>query len=220
MISDKLICYDIEPLNSDMTVGDALRKLNSLHLDLLPVVSGEKLMNYAKLDVLESTDKNSKLSTLPVFASVLPVVQQHQHLLDALSHLKTLDVSLMAVLDENGNYTGVLKTRDVVQAFSRSISIRNGGSILVLRVRPIDYSLSDISRIVEYSDAKILGVFLFEIPESSEFEVHLKLNTSVLKHILATLERYDYKVVRYYNREDLTDDSNQRYENLMKYLDV
>jgi hypothetical protein len=125
----------------------------------------------------------------------------------------------MAVLDENGEYQGVLITKDVVKAISNSLSIRSSGSIIVLRIKPNDYSLSDISRIIEYSDAKILGFFIFEVEGSNDIEVHLKLNTTVLKHILATLERYDYKVVQYFNREDLADDMDQRYENLMNYID-
>lgn len=125
----------------------------------------------------------------------------------------------MAVLDEQGEYQGVLKTKDVVKALSNSLSIRSSGSIIVIRVKPIDYSLSDLSRIIEYSDAKIMGFFIFEVEGSDELEVHIKLNTGILKHILATLERYDYKVVQYFNREDLADDMDQRFENLMNYID-
>lgn len=220
MISDRYICYDIEPLTLQHTVAQALDKLNSQHLDLMPVVQAERLVNYAAIEELEKLEPGMKLSDLNLFSPVLPFVTLNQHLLGALTHLKTLNVSLMAVLDENGVYQGVLKTRDVVKALSLSLSIRNSGSIIVLRVKPIDYSLSDLSRIIEYSDAKIIGLFIFETAGSDELELHVKLNTTVLKHILATLERYDYKVVQYFNREDLADDTDHRYENLMKFIDV
>jgi hypothetical protein len=48
----------------------------------------------------------------------------------------------------------------------------------------------------------------------------LKLNTTMLKNILATLERYNYKVTQYFSREDLIDDLDSRYESLMKFLDI
>jgi hypothetical protein len=142
------------------------------------------------------------------------------HILSILNHLKSLDLSLMAVLDEHGIYQGFLKTRDLVTALSKSLSIRSHGSIVVLKVKPMDYSLSDISRIVEYNDARILGFFIFENEESGELEIHMKLNTSSLKHILATLERYDYTIHQYFDREDHADDNDHRYENLMKIIDA
>ncbi len=219
MITDQYLSNDIEPLSLDDTVKTALEKMNRLHVDLLPVIYNNHLVNYAGIDVIEHLDNNIKLSELELYASVLPFVHTAQHLLHALTHLKSLNVSLMAVLDEQGEYQGVLKTKDVVKALSNSLSIRSSGSIIVIRVKPIDYSLSDLSRIIEYSDAKIMGFFIFEVEGSDELEVHIKLNTGVLKHILATLERYDYKVVQYFNREDLADDMDQRFENLMNYID-
>lgn len=220
MITDQYLSNDIEPLSLDDTVQTAIEKMNRLHLDLLPVIYNNHLVNYAGIDVIEHLDHGIKMSELELYAPVLPFVHTSQHLLHALTHLKSLNVSLMAVLDENGDYQGVLKTKDVVKAISNSLSIRSSGSIIVIRVKPIDYSLSDLSRIIEYSDAKILGFFIFEVEGSDELEVHLKLNTGILKHILATLERYDYKVVQYFNREDLADDMDQRFENLMNYIDI
>ncbi len=220
MISDRYICYDIEPLSPANTAGEALIKMSAQHLDLLPVVSKEKLLNYVSIETLELSDPSLKLSDLALFAPVLPFVNLNQHLLTALTHLKTLNISLMAVLDDAGNYQGVLKTKDVVKALSLSLSIRNSGSIIVIRVKPRDYSLSELSRVIEYSDAKILGFFIFEVEGSEDLEIHIKLNTTVLKHVLAALERYDYKVVQYFNREDPADDIDHRYENLMKFIDV
>lgn len=219
MITDKYITNEIEPLTPLNTVGEALSRMDVLHVDLLPVVFNQHLVNYASYEQLEVLDRNILLSEIESYATVLPFTRLNQHLLTALTHLKTLNVSLMAVLDQNSVYQGVLKTRDVVMALSQSLSIKAGGAIIVLRMKPIDYSLSDISRIIEYSDAKILGTFIFDAEDSDELEVHIKLNTTILKHILATLERYDYKVVQYFNREDLSDDMDERFENLMNYID-
>ena len=220
MISDSYICYDIEPFSPKLTVAEAIERMHKQHVDLMPVVKDERLINYVGIEDLEHMDAKATLGDMHLYAPILPFVTLNQHLLSALTHLKTLNVSLMAVLDENGVYQGVLKTRDVVKALSSSLSIKNSGSIIVLHVKPIDYSLSDLSRIIEYSDAKILGFFIFEVEGSDELEIHLKLNTTILKHVLATLERYDYKVVRYFNREDPADDMDLRYENLMKFIDV
>lgn len=220
MISDLHISNELEPLSPEDTVAHALERMNKERVDLLPLVHQDVLMNYIPVGELETMKREAKLSEVPIFASVLPFVTLRQHLLNALSHLKSLNLSLLAVLDENGMYVGILKTSDVVKTLSQSLSIKSTGSIIVVRVKPVDYSLSDISRIIEYSDAKILGFITFELEASNEIEIHMKLNTTSLKNVLATLERYDYRVVQYFNREDLTDDMDSRYENLMKYMDI
>lgn len=219
MITDQYLTSDMEPLAPEHTVADAIRQMNRFHMDILPIVHNHHLVNYASSDVIEQLDPKTKLADLDQYSTVLPIVNSGQHLLHALTHLKSLNVSLMAVIDEDGEYMGILKTKDVVKALSASLSIKSSGSIIVIRMRPNDYSMSDLSRVIEYSDAKILGFFIFEVENSNELEVHLKLNTTVLKHILATLERYDYKVIQYFNREDLADDLDERYENLMNFID-
>lgn len=219
MITDQYLTSDIEPLVPEQTIANALEQMNKFHIDILPVVHQHHLINYAEFETIAHLNPETRLSELEQYSTVLPVVNSGQHLLHALTHLKSLNVSLMAVIDEDGEYLGILKTKDVVKALSSSLSIKSSGSIIVLSMRPNDYSLSDLSRVIEYSDAKILGCFIFEVEDSNELEVHLKLNTTTLKHILATLERYDYKVTKYFNREDLTDDLDERYENLMNFID-
>lgn len=221
MISDLHINHEYEPLTPSDSVGFALEKLNGYHLDLLPLVDKQQhLVNYVSAYDIETLDKHTLLADLPLYTPVLPYVTGNEHLLSSLSRLKSQHLSLIAVLDDNGEYQGILRTKDVVKALSQSLTIKSAGSIIVLRVKPIDFSMSDISRIIEYSDAKILGFLTFDVPGSEDIEIHLKLNTNSLKVILATLERYDYRVTQYFNREDLTDDLDTRYENLMKFIDI
>jgi acetoin utilization protein AcuB len=220
MISDSYICFDIEPFSIKLKVSEAIERMHKLHVDLMPVVKDERLINYVAIEDLEEMDGKSNLEDLHLYAPILPFVTLNQHLLSVLTHLKTLNVSLMAVLDEQGVYQGVLKTRDVVKALSSSISIKNSGSIIVLRIKPIDYSLSELSRVIEYSDAKIIGLLLFEIEGQEDLEVHLKLNTSTLANCLSALERHGYYVAQYFNREDAQEDLDSRYANLMKFIDL
>ncbi|MDP2174617.1 MAG: CBS domain-containing protein [Bacteroidota bacterium] len=220
MFSDQYIIKDVEPLIPNQTVEEALLVLNKLHIDMLPLVDNQKLVNYISYENLEGHASNVLLSRIPFFTTVLPFVTPNQHIINVLSQLKTLNLSLLAVLDDENNYVGILKTKDIVKALSQSLSVKSQGSIIVIRLKPQDFSLSDIVRIIEYGDAKVLGFFTFEIENSDELELHLKLSTTFLRNILATLERYEYNVVQYYNREDANDDNDWRYEHLMKFIDL
>jgi acetoin utilization protein AcuB len=220
MLTNHFVVNDIEPINTEDTVYSALGKLSSQYLEVLPVVLNNQVVNYVDVYSLSSLSPQMSIKELPLFAPLLPFVTLNQHIINALSQLKTLNMSLLAVLDENGQYLGVIKTKDIVLALSKSLTVKAHGSIIVLKLKPNDYSLSDIVRIIEYGDAKVLGFFTFELPDTNEIELHLKLNTTILRNILATLERYDYRVEAYYNREDMSDDNDLRYENLMKIIDL
>jgi CBS domain-containing protein len=220
MLTNHFVVNDIEPINTEDTVSSALGKLSSQYLEVLPVVLNNQVVNYVDVYSLSSLSPQMSIKEFPLFAPLLPFVTLNQHIINALSQLKTLNMSLLAVLDENGQYLGVIKTKDIVLALSKSLTVKAHGSIIVLKLKPNDYSLSDIVRIIEYGDAKVLGFFTFELPDTNEIELHLKLNTTILRNILATLERYDYRVEAYYNREDMSEDNDLRFENLMKIIDL
>ena len=103
---------------------------------------------------------------------------------------------------------------------SKSLSIKQGGSILVIKIKPQDYALSELSRVIEYAEAKIIGLLIFEMEGQEDLELHVKLNTSSLANCLSALERHGYHVAQYFNREDSQEDLDSRYANLMKFIDL
>lgn len=220
MIAEEYLTTVLEPLNITDTVAQAYEKLNRVHCEILPLVHDNRLLNYIGFQQLDKKGNNELVKDIPLYHPVLPSILPQQHLFDALKQLKSLQLPMLAVQNEEGQYIGILKTSEIVSILSKSLSIGGSGSIVVLHILPQNYSLSDLARIIEYNDAKILGVFTFENEGRNELEVHIKLNTSTLKNILATLERYDYTISQYFSREDLIDDVDSRYQNLMKFLDI
>ena len=79
--------------------------------------------------------------------------------------------------------------------------------------------ISEISRIIENEDARIINLFLVPISESTQVRLIIKLNKMGLCRVVKALERYDYKVEYFYQymaEEDLSDN----YGMLMKYLSM
>ncbi len=254
MIAEEYLTTVLEPLKINDTVAIAYEKLHKVHCEILPLVDDNRLLNYIGYQHLDNRDHNDRLSELPLYHPVLPSILPQQHIFDALKQLKSLQLPMLAVQNEEGHYIGILKTSEIVSILSKSLSISSAGSIIVLKILPQNYSLSDLARIIEYNDAKILGVFTFEMPmlepvfamdepaKTAKFDTEPRLTgaviaactcpaesvaaesieraTAILKNILATLERYDYSISQYFSREDLIDDIDSRYQNLMKFLDI
>ena len=91
---------------------------------------------------------------------------------------------------------------------------------MVLEMAAEDYQLSEIAQIMETNDLKILNVTVRPVEMSTRIEVMLKTQSRDLSRALQTLARYEYKV-QLAEFEDVYDlQLNERYELLMKMLEI
>lgn len=93
--------------------------------------------------------------------------------------------------------------------------------IIQLEMGTYDYSLSEIARIVEENDAKILGLTVDNILEDpGRILVNILVNKSDCGAILQSFYRYNYNIVNTFSSPDENNDLRDRYALLMKYLSV
>jgi len=84
-----------------------------------------------------------------------------------------------------------------------------------------DYSLSEISRLIEAEDAKILSSSIKDDDfDKTMLRLTLKINQIDLSRIVATLERFGYKIIARYQESNVTDNQKERLDILLKYLDI
>ena len=83
-----------------------------------------------------------------------------------------------------------------------------------------DYSLSQISQIVESNDAQILSNYITSFKDSKLLEITIKVNRKNIEPILQTFVRYDYTVKASFSEDDFELDMKNRYDGLMKYLNI
>lgn len=93
--------------------------------------------------------------------------------------------------------------------------------VIQLEMGAYDYCLSEIARIVEEDDAKILALTVDPVEEDpGRIMVHVLVNKSECGAILQSFYRYHYNVVNTYSSPDEGGDMLDRYSLLMRYLDV
>mgnify|MGYP000024967381 CR=1 FL=1 len=115
---------------------------------------------------------------------------------------------------------GLITVEDLIKKLADTGSITHPGGVLVLEMAPRDYSLSEIARIIELENATILSSFISSPFGTDNLELTLKLNKEDLKHIVATLERFEYNVKSSFYESDYIDSLHDRYDELMRYLNV
>ena len=212
----------IPPLKPTDPVQKALNWMNELRIHQLAVVSDEG--NYLGLineDALyDSEDFDAIISDFPLqYKNVY--ISEYQHFYEVINKASKHNLHTIAVLDEFGKYIGVISVNDTASVLARSYATQETGGILVLSMRDYDYSMTEISRLVEAEGVKILSSYIE--PDSydrSMIKLTLKLNKTDLTRVIATLERFDYQVIASFHESENMDITKERLDMLLRYLEV
>ena len=115
------------------------------------------------------------------------------------------------------NDLGITDSMDAVLSFM--INQGGMGAILVLKMSDRDYAPSQIARWVEENGAKILGLMISQADQGM-LRINIKLNTSRVKNILATLARQDVAVEHVLMADDYDENDTKAFDVVFKFLDL
>jgi hypothetical protein len=220
MIAEELINQAIPPLKTTDTAQKALDWMEELHLPLLPVIKGQEYQGLISEEMIYQFNNSSALLsefTLPmekVFAL------RYQHIFDVMKIALDNNIQVVAVLDEQRQFIGVITVNDTLNSFAQS-SIQEPGGIVVLLMEERDYSLTEISRLVESNDAKILSSYVCpDRNDKNQLRLTLKINRMDISRIIATFERFSYNVIARFQDEEKAEEDKERLDMLLKYLNM
>ncbi len=215
-----LITDDIVPLRPTDPVSLALDRMEEYKLGHLPVVENDYLVGFVK-DTDLNDGNQARGSVGEVMERVeLPSVRELQHIYDVMKLFVERGLSVVPVLDMNGRYMGAVNEHMALRRLSEVTNVREPGSVLVLEMNTVDYSLQEIARIVEGNDGKVLSVYCHPLPDSTRTEVTLKINREDISGILQTFERYKYNVKTTYQGSRFHENQRGRYDELMRVINL
>lgn len=219
MIAQKLISEDISPLNTSDTGEEALNVMAECQVRHLPIVNNEQLLGVISQDDILQNDIDDPIGSYSLTLQ-RPCAFLDEHIFDLMGRLAEFKLTVIPVIDREENYCGLITLEKLLHYFAVSFSFREPGSIIILEMSRIDYSLSEIAQIVESEDASILALFISSVPDSTRIYVTLKLNRQHPDTIIASFRRYEYEIENYFTEEEYEDVLKERYELLMNYLNV
>ncbi|RDV14127.1 CBS domain-containing protein [Pontibacter diazotrophicus] len=222
MIAEELINQMIPPLKLYDTVDKALRWMDEFRVNELPVVSNRKYVGLAsELSLIELNNRSQALKELELEHQEVHVMQ-HQHFYDVMEAAIKNKIQVVPVLDDDQEYMGIITINDTLAAFGQMSALQGQGSILVLSMPERDYSLSQISRLIEEENTKILSAYVSpDEMDPYQIKLTLKLNATDLSRIIATLERFEYRITAQFNDTSTDNDvGRDRLDMLLKYLDI
>jgi acetoin utilization protein AcuB len=220
MQAEELINQMIPPLKLNDTSQTALNWMEVFHVSQLAVVDDRIYKGIIVEDsILERND-----STLPLSQYKLDYqdiyVSSGTHYYDVINLATKNNLELIPVVGDNKQYLGVISVNETSVAIAQMFASQGPGGIIVLAIKEIDYSLAQIARLIEANDTKILSVFVSNDTKDSIIKVTIKLNRVDLTRVIATLERYDYKIIAQFQETEVENYDKDRLDMLFKYLNI
>ena len=213
-----LISKSLPSLNRGDSAMHVLNLMDELRVNDLPVVENGIYTGLAnESDFLNAEvyqgEIQAELDLLNV--SVLP----DSHVLDVLKVVSENDITVVPVVDEGNNYLGSITSADLLDHLAEMLGVMREGGIIVLQVFERDHSIQQIARIIEENNAKILSLSVVPAAEGN-LEMHIKVDLPDLNPILQSLERFNYTVLSKFQASQFDDELKDRYNELMRYLNM
>ncbi len=220
MYARELISEDIPPLKTSDTGERALAWMDEFRVSHLPIVNNVDFLGLiSESDILDFNSSSEPIGGHRLNLS-RPYVFDYQHTYDVLKVMSSLKLSVIPVLNDKEQYLGLIHLSTLLQHFAEMASMKESGGLLVLELNSHDYSLSEIARIVESNDAKILSSYISSQIDSTKLEVTIKINRTDLSAIIQTFNRYNYTIKASFHQSEYVDDLKDRFDSFMSFLNI
>jgi len=221
LLAEQLISDAIPSVHSNEVGRRALGYMDVYRVSHIPVVDDSKYLGLVSdkliydLNLVEEPIEKEldKLNTAHAHAD--------QHIFELAIVMYKLKISVLPVLDDEHYYLGAITLYDLARRFASLFSLQEPGGVVVIETTPTEYSMTQISQIVESNDVKILSFFIDRKPGINNLDLIIKMNSEELSGVVQTLTRYNYFVKAIYqDRSMLNDLYKDRFDQFMRFMNI
>jgi acetoin utilization protein AcuB len=222
MLAAELIDPMLPALKPTDTVADALDWMQEHHLNQLVVADGGLYMGIVSEDLLLNLPDDQRPIDEVMRLAESIAAHENQHMLELIALVCEHRLDVLAVLNEAGEFMGTASTTELLRQFARDLGIQENGAILVLALDEHDYSLTEISRLVESNNMKITSSYYTSAAYgmADHSRLTLKLNRRDITAVVSTLERFGYTIDAAFASVPIDSFDRDRLDALMRYLNT
>ena len=220
MLAIELVADVIPPVSTADPIQKVVDRMAEFRIRQLPIVDDDLFVGLVdEDDLIEATNYQAAVATLTL-SLTNPYVLEDQHIYDVIRMFYERQLTVVPVLDAKNKYLGLISINSLTEYFAQLTAIAQPGGIIVLEINNKNNSLAHMAQIVESDNAQILSSYVCTFPDSTRMEVTLKVNKQDISAILATFLRYEYTIKATFNHSADNDNSKDRYNSLMNYLNL
>ncbi|AYD48791.1 CBS domain-containing protein [Arachidicoccus soli] len=187
---------------------------------MFPVLNKEIFVGLISIKDLNALPANTRLSDAQNHF-LKAALNEKDYFLSAFKLMSLTQYPILPVVNTDNQYCGTITQQSLLNALGIFLDIQeNNGGVIVLQMDKLDYSFSEISRLIESDNASITHLnTYFDIPTAA-FIVSIKINRMNVSEIIATLQRFDYQILYSTSEEIYENELKRNYEGLMNYLNI
>lgn len=221
MNAKDIINNNILTLKPNDSVEKALNIIADSRLSQLPFIENNKFVGIFTDDLLHNFDFDTLLKDVP-FLKVEQSIPAEMPILEVVKNFESSDFDILPVYDLNNNWLGTLDRKSTQNHFINQFELKSPGAIIEIVTPENNYSLFEISRIIENEDTKITFMLSKStiIDQKPHLILSLKVNKTQISRVVNALERHGYEVSSYFSTEQVDNLEKDRYDLLMKYLSI
>ena len=219
MLTEKLIDINIIPISKNDSGLRAITIMEQLNINHLPVIDKKKFIGTVSED--DIWNMNNQKSSLGSIINKLNKthVSIEQDVFEIVKLVNEHNLTMIPVVNNN-IYIGGITHKKIIKSLASIVAMQSDGGVIILEMNKNNYSMTEMAQIIESNNAKILSSYISDHHEKSMLKVTLKLNIKELAPIVQAFERYNYIVTAHYNSGGKSDNLKERYDSLMRYLNI
>jgi predicted transcriptional regulator len=212
------ITNDYKAIDSNETIAEVQNFFEEVTFSHFSVLNEGIYMGCIASDDVETFDDDKKVEdykyTLEGFFA-----RKNMIWLDVLEVFAKNHSNIVPVLGEDNAYLGYYELEDIVKFFHETPFLKEQGAVIVVEKNAVDYSMGQITQIVESNNGKLLGLFISDA-SAEKIQVTLKIALGSMNEIIQTFRRYNYEIVSEHHEDNYINNLRERSEYLDKYLNI
>ncbi len=212
------ISNDYKALKSYESITEAQEFFEENNFSHFPVLEDDVYIGSISREELDGFDFNKKISDYRYGLEGF-FVRDTNIFFDVLEVFAKNNATIIPVLDQDNKYLGYFDIETIIKLFYQTPFLKEQGGTIVVKKTVSDYSMSQITQIVESNNGKLLGLFVSD----SDFEtvqITMKISLGEINDIIQSFRRYNYEIVSEHQEDDYINILKERSEYLEKYLNI
>ena len=209
---------DFKALKINEPISEVLDFFEPINYSHFPVLEDDVYMGSIAKNDAETYDFDKNLSDYK-YTFERFFARNNAILLDVLSIFSANNTNVIPVLDDQNNYLGYYELEEIIKNFQETPFLSETGSIIIVSKAIQDYSISQISQIIESNNGKILGIYVSK-SDYQTVEVTIKINVGDVNDIIQSFRRYDYEIVSDHQQDEYINILKENANYLEKYLSI
>ena len=212
------ITNDFGPIDGQETIASVQDFFAEVNFSHFPVLEEGIFIGSISSDDVETFDLDKKIIdykyTLERFFA-----RKSMLWLDVLEVFAKSHTNVIPVLDENNIYIGYYEMEDIMKFFQETPFLKEQGGIIIVQKGLLDYSMGQVTQIVESNNGKILGCFISEA-DLENVQITIKIGVGPMNEIIQTFRRYNYEIISEHQEDAYINSLKERSDYLDKYLNI